>query len=100
MRSTARKHELINVLVSDPGEFDLPPGGIITTRDLETGRCVTLDAFHPGSRKAYAHRQRSAYEQIKGQFKSANLDYIEISTGAPAADALTRYFRERERRKR
>lgn len=100
MRSTARKHELINILVSDPGEFALPAGGIVMARDLETGRLVTLDAFHAGIRKAYEQRQRRAYERVRGAFKAADLDCIEISTAGSAADELTRYFRYRERRKR
>lgn len=100
MRSTARKHELINVLVSDPGEFALPSGGIVTVRDLETGRMVKLDAFHAKSRKAYEQRQRQAYNRVRGAFKAAGLDCIEISTAGSAADEMTRYFRFRERRKR
>jgi uncharacterized protein (DUF58 family) len=100
MRSTARKHELINILVSDPGEFSLPAGGIVTVRDLETGRLVTLDAFHGKSRTVYEQRQRRAYERVRGAFKAADLDCIEISTDGSAADELTKYFRYRERRKR
>ena len=100
MRSTARKHELITVLVSDPGEFALPAGGIVTVRDLEAGRLVALDAFHGRSRKAFEQRQRQAYERVRGAFKSADLDCIEISTDGAAADELTKYFRYRERRKR
>jgi uncharacterized protein (DUF58 family) len=42
IRSAARKHELISVLVSDPGEFRLPDGGIVAFKDLETGEtCAT-----------------------------------------------------------
>jgi uncharacterized protein (DUF58 family) len=100
MRSTARKHELINVLVSDPGEFELPLGGIVAARDLESGAWIELDAFHPKTRKAYAQRQRRAYERIRNAFKSADLDCIEINTTGSAADALTQYFRYRERKKR
>ena len=100
MRSTARKHELINILISDPGDFRLPSGGMVTARDLETGRRITVDAFHPKSRRQFEQRQRQAYEQILIQFKSADLDCIEVSTAASAADALTRYFRFRELRKR
>jgi len=100
MRSTARKHELINILVSDPGEFELPSGGIVTARDLETGGWFEYDAFHDKTRKTYARRQRQAYERIREAFKAADLDCIEISTQGSAADALTRYFRYRERRKR
>jgi uncharacterized protein (DUF58 family) len=100
MRSTARKHELINVLVSDPGEFALPAGGIVTVRDLETGRLVELDAFHAGGRKAFEQRQRRAYQRVREAFKAADLDCVEISTAGSAADELTKYFRYRERRKR
>jgi uncharacterized protein (DUF58 family) len=100
MRSTARKHELINVLVSDPGEFALPTGGIVTVRDLETGRLVKLDAFHAESRKAFEQRQHRAYDRVRAAFKAADLDCIEISTADSAADELTKYFRYRERRKR
>jgi uncharacterized protein (DUF58 family) len=100
MRSTMRKHELINVLISDPGDFRLPPGGIVTVRDLESNGRVTLDAFDEKSRNAYEKRQRKAYQSILDQIKGSGADCIEISTGGSAADALTRYFRQRERRKR
>lgn len=100
MRSTARKHELINILISDPGDFVLPPGGIITTKDLESGTRIRLDAFHAKTRNTFKKRQRDAYERIRDAFKSADLDCIEIDTAGSAADALVRYFRYREHRKR
>jgi uncharacterized protein (DUF58 family) len=100
MQSTARKHELINVLISDPGEFQLPAGGLVTARDLETGHLVELDAFDRRTRDAFETRQRNTYDHIRGQFKMANLDCIEVNTAGSAADALTRYFRLRERQKR
>jgi uncharacterized protein (DUF58 family) len=100
MRSTARKHELINILISDPGDFVLPTGGIITAKDLETGERIRLDAFHAKTRRAFEKRQHQAYARILESFKSADLDCIEINTSAAAADALVRYFRYREHRKR
>ncbi|MEJ2039102.1 MAG: DUF58 domain-containing protein [Desulfosarcinaceae bacterium] len=100
MRSTARKHELINVMISDPGEFALPPAGLLTVRDLETGRLARLDASHAGTRRAFSTMRRQNHDRILEQFKAAGLDCVEISTDDSAADALTRYFRARERRKR
>jgi uncharacterized protein (DUF58 family) len=100
MRSTARKHEVINVLISDPGEFQLPSGGIVTMRDLESGRLVQVDAGRGAIRSAYARHRQAAYDDVREQFKAANLDCVEISTAVSAADALSRYFRLRERRKR
>lgn len=100
MRSTARKHELINVLISDPGEFQLPAGGIVTMRDLESGRLVQVDAGLRTTRESFARHRKAAYDAVREQFKGANLDCVEISTEVAAADALSRYFRLRERRKR
>jgi uncharacterized protein (DUF58 family) len=100
MRSTARKHELINIWISDPGEFSMPPGGIITLRDLESGQWVQVDAGSAATRKAYTHRHNQARQRIRDQFISADLDCIQISTRDSAADELSRYFRLRERRKK
>jgi uncharacterized protein (DUF58 family) len=100
MQSTARNHELINVLISDPGEFHLPSGGLVAARDLETGHFVELDAYDKGTRIAFETHQRGVYDNILRQFQSANFDCIEVHTNGSAADALTRYFRLRERQKR
>jgi uncharacterized protein (DUF58 family) len=100
MRSTARKHELINVLISDPGEFELPPGGIVMMRDLETRRWIQVDAGSAPTRNTYTEQRRRIHQQISDRFKAADLDCIRISTRDSAADELSRYFRLRERRKR
>jgi uncharacterized protein (DUF58 family) len=100
MRALGRKHELIHVLVSDPGEFALPFAGILNIRDLETSRLMQLDASDARTRREYTRRRRAAYGAIGAQFKAAKLDCIEINTAASAAEALGRYFHYRERRKR
>lgn len=100
MRSTARKHELINVLISDPGEFELPSGGIVMMRDLETGRWIQVDAGSAQTRNTYTEQRRHIHQRISDRFKAADLDCIRISTRDSAADELSRYFRLRERRKR
>jgi uncharacterized protein (DUF58 family) len=100
MRAVGRKHELIQVRISDPGEFVLPAAGIVTVRDLETGRWVRLDAGHSRTRRLYAEQHAAAHQAVADQFRAAGMDCIEISTATSAADALTRYFRYRDRHKR
>lgn len=100
MRAVGRKHELIQVRISDPGEFVLPAAGIVTVRDLESGRRVRLDAGHSRTRRLFTEQRAAAHQAVADQFKAAGMDCIEISTATSAADALTRYFRLRERRKR
>lgn len=100
MRSVNRRHEMIQVLVSDPGEFTLPRAGIVTLRDLETDRVMQIDASHAPTHRWVERQRNDAHRAIKEQFKSANMDCIEISTAASSADALARYFRIREMRRR
>lgn len=100
LRIASKKHELIAIVLSDPGEFMLPPGGILTARDLETGEEVLLDASDGKTRRHYEMLTRKAYRERLALFRKADVDAIEISTDGSAVDALTRYFRYREKRTR
>jgi len=99
-KSVSRKHELIGVLVSDPGELTLPVGGFLALQDLETGAAFYLDAFDRRAQQHYEARQKDAYHRMLENLKRLKIDCIELSTAGSAADALTRYFRYREQRKR
>ncbi len=100
LRTASQRHEIISILLSDPGDFHLPEAGILTLRDFETGRTVLLDASDPKTRRAYQTEKIEEYRQTLAGLKSNNIDTIEIHTGDSAADALIRYFRIRERRRR
>lgn len=94
------RHELIGVMVSDPGEFQLPNGGIVHVQDFETGEVRCFDAFDPNTRLQFEKSRKRAYHKSMGTLKSSGIDCIEVSTTGSVADALTRYFRYRETRKR
>ncbi|MBC2745035.1 MAG: DUF58 domain-containing protein [Desulfosarcina sp.] len=98
-KHTARKHELISVLVTDPGEFRLPDGGIIAFQDLETGAIRYLDASDRATRERYQTNRQAVHDQILQTHKAMDMDCIEMPTEGDAADALVRYFRYRERRR-
>jgi uncharacterized protein (DUF58 family) len=100
LKIAAKKHELIGVLISDPGDFDLPPGGIMTLEDLETGEPLFLDAWDSRTRNLYMKKRMADYDRALETLKSADIDCIEISTSGSAADALISYFRYREKMKR
>jgi len=100
IKSISGKHELIAVVLSDPGDFHLPEAGILTVRDMETGRQIILDASDSATRKAYHDLKMGDYTQTLQSLKNADLDYIEIPTDGSVVDALNRYFRIREKRKR
>lgn len=100
MKSISGKHELIAVMLSDPGEFHLPEAGILTVRDSETGLQFVLDASDESTRRSYHELKTRDYAQTLQSLKNADMDCIEIHTAGSVVDALHRYFRIREKRKR
>ncbi len=100
LRVAAKKHEFIAVFLSDPGDFHLPPSGIMYLRDLETGELLEFDASDSETRRWYNDRKMQEYQQNLAAIKGAEMDCVQIDTGDDVADALTRYFRYRELRKK
>jgi uncharacterized protein (DUF58 family) len=100
IRSAARRHELISVLVSDPGEFRLPEGGIVALKDLETGAVRYMDAGDRATRDSFQADRQAVHDRILQTHKAMDMDCIEMPTDGDVADALVRYFRYREKRRR
>jgi uncharacterized protein (DUF58 family) len=100
LKTLSRKHEIIGVLLSDPGDFVLPERGLVSAMDFETGRRVLLDAGNKAVCQRYTQVRRQVYQNARKTLHSSDIDCIEIATTASVADALVRFFRYREKRRR
>ncbi len=100
LRTISRRHELISVMLSDPGDFELPKAGICCVQDFETGQIMEIDASDENTRNQYHAMKKAQYRNTLEMLSGSDIDRIEISTADEASDALTRYFRYREKRKR
>lgn len=99
-RLAGRKHDLIAVRVSDPRERELPDVGLVELRDAETDKQVLIDTSHAGVRRIFTERAVVRDERIRKLARSAKTDLIEVSTDGGHFDALLRFFRIRERRRK
>ncbi|HTJ47176.1 MAG TPA: DUF58 domain-containing protein [Kofleriaceae bacterium] len=97
MRITARRHDLVPVVVTDPMEEKLPDVGLIMFEDVETGEVVEFDTSSLG-----AERYRRRVAQLRAQRDQAlrrlNVDVVEVRTDQPYVDALVAFFKARARR--
>ncbi len=99
--ATARqRHELIGVIISDPGEFNLPARGIVTMAGLESGIQWMLDAGDPQVRQRYRAWKTAQIKGLETALTSARVDYFHMPTDQSVADVLTLFFRQREKRMR
>jgi uncharacterized protein (DUF58 family) len=99
LQVSARRHDLIPVVIADPFE-ERPPGlGLVTLEDLESGELVEIDA---GSTQvaAYAKEVARRRQEREQRWRKLELDFVNVNTGAAYVDALVRFFRARELRMR
>lgn len=97
MRITAKRHELVPVVVGDPLEHELPPVGLVVLEDLETGEVVEVDTT-AHARSAFAKAAKKAAEQRDQMLRRINLDVVTATTNEPYVDALIAFFKARAKR--
>ncbi len=100
LRLAHRKHDVIAVQIRDPREETLPPVGLISLEDAETGEVRLVDASSAKVRDAWAAAERERRERLARLFRSAGIDSIELDTVRPYDRPLLAFFRKRERRLR
>ena len=95
-----KKHDVVAVVVEDPSEKEFPSlRSPVELQDAETGERFVMTT--PNNFKKRYHeeweKRKSARDDV---FQSVGLDRIEIETGRPYIQALTRFFKTREKRLR
>jgi len=93
-----RRHDLVAVVLEDPRDVELPPMGLLALEDPESGETFVVDTSDAALREQFRRRQRAARIERDRFLRSLDIDAIDISTDRPYAQALLRFFRERERR--
>ncbi len=98
LRVARRRHDLIPITIVDPREMALPNVRFVELYDAETGQTVTVDTTSRRFREQYAARAESSADRRRQTFRSMDVDSIQVTTGEPFVEPLTRFFRAREAR--
>ncbi len=100
MRAANRKHDVIAVLVTDPRELELPPMGLVSLWDPETGQRRLLDTGSRRVRQEFSQCASDRVEHLRQEFARSKIDFIHLDAAGSVVDPLVRFFRMRERRQR
>lgn len=96
---TARRHDLIGVLIGDKREQAWPRAGLIEWMDAESGERFLVDTSDARTRRdltaLYLERRRRALDVLR----QSGVDTIEVQAGEAYERALMRFFRMREARR-
>jgi uncharacterized protein (DUF58 family) len=96
----SRRHEVIAVRLYDPLEMELPDIGLFVMQDAETGEQLFIDTHDKAFCKRFAELARRREGELRGAFRDAGIDALELATDDDLADAILRFAELRKRRTR
>lgn len=99
LRMLGRRHETILLNVCDPREAEMPPAGLVTLEDPETGEEWLIDTSPGRARSAYAAAAGEHGARLKTLCAGTRADLVTLRTDRPFVPELLKYFRVRERRR-
>lgn len=92
---TKKRHDLICVALTDPRELQLPPIGIITLEDSETGEQIEIDTYNKELRMRYELENRKRLNTFQGTLNQKGIDILAISTDKPYIPTLRNFLQKR-----
>lgn len=97
MRLSAKRHDLVNIVIRDERETDLPSLGLIQMTDPETGGMAVVDTSSRTLRLHLAGRINQGLEWLRKESRSCGADLLEIGSRDDFVTILHRFFKRRER---
>jgi uncharacterized protein (DUF58 family) len=97
---TNARHDLVCVHLHDPRESTLPPAGLLTVEDAETGELLELDSSRATVRERFAATNAERLAELDRAFRRAGVDTLRFSTAEAFAQTLQTFFETRWGRRR
>jgi len=100
LRVTARRHDLISVVIGDRREREWPAVGLVDWTDAESGVRRLVDTSSREVRGALVQAWSRQRRRLLDTLKGSRSDAVEIFAGEPYERELIKFFKLRERRLR
>lgn len=95
---TNRKHDLVNIIINDRLEDDLPDLGLLPMTDPETGEEVLVDTSSKKLRTTYKKRRLQQKKALREKFLRSKIDAIDVYTNESYVRPLMNFFHRRVNR--
>lgn len=95
---TGKRHDVVAMPISDPGEENLPDVGLITFEDAETGEQIEINTSSYSVRTRFAVQEARRREELEKLLRSRGIDIVPLATDKDYLIPLRNFFEQRERR--
>ena len=99
LKISARRHDLISVVIGDKREIAWPDIGIVNWHDAETGEKMLVDTSSRKVRERLGLDQTRRAETIDELHRKAGIDTIRLFAGEPYDKQFIKFFRQRASRR-
>jgi uncharacterized protein (DUF58 family) len=100
LRMLSQRHDIVAVVLDDPGERTLPDLGVSRLVDAETGRLIEIDTSDPAVRMRYLAAIESERRERQQLLRRLAIDEVIVRTETGWGEPLLRFFNTREIRGR
>jgi uncharacterized protein (DUF58 family) len=95
LRITNQKHDLVNLIINDELEDELPDIGLVTLKDAETGAEKIVDTSSSKVRKTYKINRMKQKAYIHDMMLKMKIDAVEVQTNQSYVQPLMNFFKRR-----
>jgi uncharacterized protein (DUF58 family) len=99
LRALAARHDVVVVEVGDPRERELPPVGLLTLVDPETGRLREVQTSDPRLRARFRAAAEADREDVRRRVRSCGAANLVLSTDRDWTLDVVRFVQARRRRR-
>jgi uncharacterized protein (DUF58 family) len=99
LQALAHHHQVLAVQVLDRRERELPPVGILTAVDTETGRQLNVQTNSAKLRARYAEAARARHEAIAAALRGAGAAHLVLATDGDWVADITAFVRQQNHRR-
>ena len=95
LKIAAGKHDLVVLHIDDPREHTLPPMGLISFQDLETGQTRWIDTSSKSVQQSYRQHFQHYHDINEAMLQKYGIDHTTITTGEDFVKPLIGIFKRR-----
>ncbi len=99
LKITARRHDLVSVVIGDKREIAWPDIGVVQWHDAETGERYLVDTSSRAVREHLAIAQTRRSEAVDALLRKAGIDTVRLFAGEPYDKQFIAFFRQRAQRR-
>jgi uncharacterized protein (DUF58 family) len=96
----SQKHEVLAIRLWDPREMELPDAGMVMMEDSETGEQLFVDTHDRAFRARFKDIVQKREAELAHIFKHAGVDVLSLSTEDDLVQAVVRFARQRQMRRK